>query len=1357
MAQTRITAKNTFGEGLIMDFAPDNTQANVLTNALNATLLTYNGNEMSLQNDMGNGRVETAFLPEGYIPMGTCEFGGIIYIVSYNPQDDLCQIGSFPSPERNITKEDRLDTDLQVPSLDRSYFQELEGGQPTGKLNSLVSKVIIKEDNLNPGDKYIVTGRAQYSKKDTECLSGLFNDDPKRVKLSVVSIEDSGKITKLNTINYNVNVAGYGNTLTYNIANSDVIDNLAKQTDIDAYRKTLSQNYSVFDSKVPGKLAILAELEVINTFSCGHRVLTSSIKEGTVEYIKYDVYLDYKWEADNPKINPKYLTITKFDWKSNLTDQIYGYDKDGKELKILTNYNSGYQAESTWRTDATEVQVWLPQLVFEQESKYYHTLESIDYIPLHDQYEYRISTFDSNHKRTLKFIDSSVKNGSTMSLEVGRDIGELEVNNELGLSNTTYLCTIMVPNKFNTYSFKLPYKLQYQVTPAMDFGMLDHLAIDNEIDFSLIGTKLIQPAGIKYFASQDFLTLSINSKIYEEENHKVTKVAVEFYDYNGFCGTYIFDNRESYTGNLVANIPFNSIYLSKTKYNSKDLWKHDVSAEDSKSTNIITTNEEDTGDCGILYYNLIYGAKLIYEYSTLDPLTQDIDTTIENGIEYITKGFWIYTDGQFNDNYYSSDDFSTIKPHIPLKYAYRISDGTKKSNVHLDSDTENDLQQLLNANEDTLNKLQQKIEYLTTYADYSGEFNLEVSMGIDKNSIYGLMQNSKGLQVPKIKLNLVNPYNLDETYGIIEQSSEDTSSQENEDEEIPLMKEYSYNKKASKFELQGTTNFDEIYKNTSRIIVDLPEIPFNVRPFDFKKQLIHTKIMTPILYARQKDDYNYDEVGGKTMFKKSLCYVGSDDDTSSEKGHSDDRWYETYINDTGRTTDSLLYEYPSGSIHTNIMEGHENLYTYYNSLGNRQPLTLFTIQRPEPDPEAPESIGYSVKWTVNVEGLGYVWTHPNDDTGYKYLYDVPGPAQEVIYKQKGNGASEYSPKYTDRSYLPAFVDERIATGGTNVVMASGGGAVPGANDKIYYTAHTSQELRTSFYKSYLQTLKELITVNPEVTQCEIGTFTYNEDQCKNLEALSVITAEINDGDQFKLNAPKLIAIHEYPFETYISEVCGFVNSNGSLLTPEDPNVAVEFDLQELGENQPVTITYINYVMQHEHELIDDYLNQENQTLIQFANGYFDFSTKQFKENWGETLYKTQIPIDDAHFYMLIKDSKSKFDLKKVTLLDQSVDRYGHINWDPWSGVLNGTPKGEVTDVWYKPPQRSIFYNTTMCIDDFKWDPENKKHHFYFTGESNLAQVAAPYSFQLDDDYGVKKDRIIARPYYIGPSFVSKFY
>ena len=66
-------------------------------------MITYNGNEFVLQNDMGNGRVETAYLPSGYVPVGIKEYGGIIYVASYNPLTNKGQIGSFPSPERNIS------------------------------------------------------------------------------------------------------------------------------------------------------------------------------------------------------------------------------------------------------------------------------------------------------------------------------------------------------------------------------------------------------------------------------------------------------------------------------------------------------------------------------------------------------------------------------------------------------------------------------------------------------------------------------------------------------------------------------------------------------------------------------------------------------------------------------------------------------------------------------------------------------------------------------------------------------------------------------------------------------------------------------------------------------------------------------------------------------------------------------------------------------------------------------------------------------------------------------------------------------------------------------------------------------
>ena len=45
-------AQNTFNEGMVLDNHPLMTPNTVLTDALNATLVTMNGNEMVLQNDM---------------------------------------------------------------------------------------------------------------------------------------------------------------------------------------------------------------------------------------------------------------------------------------------------------------------------------------------------------------------------------------------------------------------------------------------------------------------------------------------------------------------------------------------------------------------------------------------------------------------------------------------------------------------------------------------------------------------------------------------------------------------------------------------------------------------------------------------------------------------------------------------------------------------------------------------------------------------------------------------------------------------------------------------------------------------------------------------------------------------------------------------------------------------------------------------------------------------------------------------------------------------------------------------------------------------------------------------------------
>jgi hypothetical protein len=147
---------------------------------------------------MGNGRVETAYLPEGYIPVGTCEFGDIIYIVSYNPITNKSQIGCFPSPERNISSKELSGVKTQF-NLDE-FTKSTDFGFRETISNSI--KKVIYDNSLNPGDKFIVHSGDIHDNisriSDYGNESHIVGAFPKQFKINVVAIEDSGKINYLN-------------------------------------------------------------------------------------------------------------------------------------------------------------------------------------------------------------------------------------------------------------------------------------------------------------------------------------------------------------------------------------------------------------------------------------------------------------------------------------------------------------------------------------------------------------------------------------------------------------------------------------------------------------------------------------------------------------------------------------------------------------------------------------------------------------------------------------------------------------------------------------------------------------------------------------------------------------------------------------------------------------------------------------------------------------------------------------------------------------------------------------------------------------------------------------------------------
>jgi hypothetical protein len=103
----RQEATNTFSEGMVKDLNPLNTPDNLLTDCLNGTIITYNGNEFILQNDQGNYKLENGRLSPNFIPVGLKEYGDIIYIVSYNPLTKQTEVGSYPSPQRIFKTKDR--------------------------------------------------------------------------------------------------------------------------------------------------------------------------------------------------------------------------------------------------------------------------------------------------------------------------------------------------------------------------------------------------------------------------------------------------------------------------------------------------------------------------------------------------------------------------------------------------------------------------------------------------------------------------------------------------------------------------------------------------------------------------------------------------------------------------------------------------------------------------------------------------------------------------------------------------------------------------------------------------------------------------------------------------------------------------------------------------------------------------------------------------------------------------------------------------------------------------------------------------------------------------------------------------
>lgn len=217
-------AKNHFTDGLVMDLSPESTPNNCLTNALNATYVTINGNELQLQNDMGNAKFG-AYLPQGYVPLGTTQLGGVIYTIIYNPSNNKTQIGSFPSPQITFDAEKNIDS----TSFDLSYFE-----------NNLQYKKVYDDFILQPGDKFIF-----YFPTDLSDLTTyLYNEQ--LFNTSTISLQDATAMTSF--IKFAIGTISQEGKLIY----LNNLRNLYLEKD-----SITDQDYNVYNSTISGNLAII--------------------------------------------------------------------------------------------------------------------------------------------------------------------------------------------------------------------------------------------------------------------------------------------------------------------------------------------------------------------------------------------------------------------------------------------------------------------------------------------------------------------------------------------------------------------------------------------------------------------------------------------------------------------------------------------------------------------------------------------------------------------------------------------------------------------------------------------------------------------------------------------------------------------------------------------------------------------------------------------------------------------------------------------------------------------------------------------------------------------------------------------
>lgn len=617
-------AQNTFNEGMVLDNHPLMTPNTVLTDALNATLVTMNGNEMVLQNDMGNARVENAKLPPGYIPIGMKEYGGIIYIACYNPLTNKGQIGCFPSPQRQKTATQISEITPTFKFPDVTYIKE-ENDEEWYKINSLLTKCEIfpKGIIIRSGDKFSV-GLP---------ISSMFGTD---------NIDSTGEnfISNYDNVENGLVKTPMNRMYTFGVA---TLDNNGQLRDITNQLKRYKGGQQVQFSNIDSDLY---------KFNCGYwqNEMSTEDKDGLVSSELMDqTNVQSKLNTYNSKLFGRLFLYAKYNTVQSIEVSVIGYKK-------LDDNNTINNPIYTGHTDSDYSDVELPLI---QNQKYLQidskillliyvnykyncpdgskSLNSKNLVEPLEGYKYYFDKSNQNIIRGIQFIinDNSIYN---LPFSIPNDYNK---NYNLGYGYPLY------DKITNIYSFSQVYTLSlnttdkiswtaYPVTYFYDnglkFGEIPDESVSGELNPDNINSGKMELNAWRYYVNNDRVLLTWGFESYPRENDVISEVSFSFYDvaYNTLKWKFFTKERVSYNGEFNENFDISNFISDSSNYN----------------TSVIP--------------NKLFYVDISWKYNSQERHTYR----------------WMLITGLYNPSYYGNSEYPTIKDYDSFLDCYYTLDNT---------------------------------------------------------------------------------------------------------------------------------------------------------------------------------------------------------------------------------------------------------------------------------------------------------------------------------------------------------------------------------------------------------------------------------------------------------------------------------------------------------------------------------------------------------------------------------------------------------------------------------------------------------------------------------------------------------